>query len=110
MLFRSKAMELLSKGFAMVPPRPDTAAPMPTATTTTTPGKPAVGNNTPTATDATPIDAATTQPAGQGKSSWGVFFIGLGVGCLLFLGGLVVVGMVMKRRSGTVRSKYHFRE
>jgi len=107
----AKAMELLSKGFAMVPPRPDTAAPMPTATTTTAPGKPAVGNNTPTATDATPIDPATpSQPTGQGKSSWGVFFIGLGVGCLLFLGGLVVVGMVMKRRSGTVRSKYHSRE
>lgn len=105
----AKAMELLSKGFAMVPPRPDTATPMPTATTT---GKPAVSGNTPTVTDATPIEGAAppSQSAGQGKSSWGIFFIGLGVGCLLFLGGLVVVGMVMKRRTGTVRSKYHYRE
>lgn len=105
----AKAMELLSKGFAMVPPRPDTAAPV-TAVAATVAGKPAV-SPTPTTTDATPIDAsAATNQSSQGKSSWGIFFIGLGVGCLLFLGGVVVVGMLMKRRSGSVRSKYHYRE
>ena len=105
----AKAMELLSKGFAMVPPRPDTAAPIP-AVAATVAGKPAV-SPTPTTTDATPIDASVATPqSNQGKSSWGIFFIGLGVGCLLFLGGVVVVGMLMKRRSGSVRSKYHYRE
>lgn len=106
----AKAMELLSKGFAQVPPRPDVAVPAPTVASTA-PGKPAVSAPPPATTDATPIDAsAPTQQSAQGKSSWGIFFIGLGVGCLLFLGGVVVVGMLMKRRSGTVRSKYHFRE
>lgn len=110
----AKAMELLGKGFAMVPPRPEAitaatpaapaAAPPPTAT------QPAAG---PTfATDAPPpadqpaVEAgAETEPAappapqgGKGKSL-GSFFIGLGVGFVLFLAFFVVAGIVMKKRS-----------
>jgi D-alanyl-D-alanine carboxypeptidase (penicillin-binding protein 5/6) len=39
------------------------------------------------------------------NSGWGKFFIGLGVGFVLFLGFFIVAGFLMKRRSG-VRSKY----
>lgn len=106
----AKAMELLSKGFSMVPPRPEAAvAPLSTSSSTNAPQKQGTSGTVSTV----PGEASTEEQQGQppkGKSSWGIFFIGLGAGCLLFLGFLVIAGLLMKRRSGTVRTKYKVRE
>lgn len=110
----AQAMELLAKGFAKVPPRPDTPVVQPAAVT----APPAAGTSS--AVSAPTVEVGQTEnqepapPAQQstnGKSSWGIFFIGVGAGCLLFLGFIVVTGMIMKRRSSTtIRTKYKIRE
>ncbi|MDX9841300.1 MAG: D-alanyl-D-alanine carboxypeptidase family protein [Desulfobulbus sp.] len=110
----AKAMELLGKGFAMVPPRPEAitaatpAAPAAaTPPTTTQPaGGPTFATDAPPPADQPAAEAgAETEPAaspapqgGKGKSL-GSFFIGLGVGFVLFLAFFVVAGILMKKRS-----------
>lgn len=112
----AQAMELLSKGFAMVPPRPEAAVMQPSATTSVT-ATAVQDQNSPGASSAIQNPAAgegstetSSQSATNGKSSWGIFFIGVGAGCLLFLGFLVIAGLLMKRRSGTVRTRYKMRD
>lgn len=110
----AKAMELLSKGFTIVPPKPELAGATPPAS----PAKPqapsptATFDTSNTTTQGTADAGATDKaaPATGEKSGWGVFFIGLGVGFLLFLGFFVIAGFLMKRRSGGVRSKYKNRD
>jgi serine-type D-Ala-D-Ala carboxypeptidase (penicillin-binding protein 5/6) len=112
----AKAVELLNKGFTLVPPRPelagDTAKPTTiqprtnsTAVTFDTSAPKTVQTNTPTATEAQQ-DAATGQATRGGDSGWGKLFIGIGIGFLLFIILFVGVIALMKRRSGNVRSKY----
>ncbi|MGE4559964.1 MAG: D-alanyl-D-alanine carboxypeptidase family protein [Desulfobulbus sp.] len=112
----AKAMELLSKGFAMVPPRPEAAVVQPALTTPVTatavqeqdsPGATAEVQSTAAGEGST---ESSNQQAANGKSYWGIFFIGIGTGCLLFLGFLVIAGLLMKRRSGTLRTRYKGRD
>ena len=113
----AKAMELLGKGFAMVPPRPEaiTAATTPATPATPPPAaapaavQPAAGptfaTDTPAASaargegeGASEPDAAPAPATAKG-SGWGTFFIGLGAGFALFLAFFVVAGVLMKKRS-----------
>jgi D-alanyl-D-alanine carboxypeptidase (penicillin-binding protein 5/6) len=109
----AKAMELLAKGFAIVPPKPELAG---AAAKPTTPATTAgAANATFDTTAPAPAEGSAPQdgaaPAAKSeKSGWGTFFIGLGVGFLIFLGFFVVAGFLMKRRSGGVRSKYKNRD
>ena len=112
----AKAIELLAKGFTIVPPKPELAgeapkpavAPIPAASTGVT-----FDTSTLTAVDAAAPagtegeqEAAPVQAAKGGDDGWGKFFIGLGIGFLLFLGLFTAAVFVMKRRTGNVRSKY----
>lgn len=113
-----KAMELLSKGFALVPPRLENAGTV----------KPVVSTGAETAGDgqttfaipptapqqAPPVEETQpqsnkTEEGGSVTSPWSIFFIGLGAGCVLVLGFLVIVGILSKRRSTKLKSKYTFR-
>ena len=114
----AKAMELLGKGFTMVPPRPEaitaaTPVATPAAPAATTPptatqpaGGPTFATDAPVPADQPAAEAgAESEPAaapasqgGKGKSL-GSFFIGLGVGFVLFLAFFVVAGILMKKRS-----------
>ena len=116
----AKAVELLAKGFTIIPPKPELAG----AT-----AKPAVASPRPTASGVTfdtstpPAAAAKNQggaegqqglPQGEsakaGDGGWGKFFIGLGIGFLFFLGLFAATVVLMKRRSGNVRGKYKNRD
>jgi D-alanyl-D-alanine carboxypeptidase (penicillin-binding protein 5/6) len=111
----AKAVELLAKGFAIVPPKPETAAAPPQSAVTAPPQAPVTFDTSGTTTQGTA--GSTTEgkgeaapPAKAGKNGWGIFFIGLGAGFLVFLGVFVLAGFLMKRRSGGVRTKYKSRD
>ena len=116
----AKAIELLAKGFTIIPPKPElagasaskpvTAQPQPTANPAT------FATSAPSTGDATAVAGAERQQGAVseqtqgGDGGWGKFFIGLGIGFLLFLalfGGAIVL---MKRRTGSVRSRYKNRD
>ena len=117
----AKAMELLGKGFSLVPPRPEaigavaatapaTPATQPTATQPV--AAPTFATDTPAPADQTASApepaAAPAAPAKTGKgASLGSFFIGLGVGFVLFLAFFVVAGILMKKRSKSAGGKYN---
>jgi D-alanyl-D-alanine carboxypeptidase (penicillin-binding protein 5/6) len=117
----AKAIELLAKGFTIIPPKPELAG--------ASASKPVTAQSRPTANPATFATSASStgdattlagaerqqgeasEQTGQtGDGGWGKFFIGLGIGFLLFLalfGGAIVL---MKRRTGSVRSRYKNRD
>lgn len=112
----AKAVELLAKGFTIIPPRPELAgeASKPaiaqprsasTAVTFDTSAPKTVNTNVPAGTEGQQ-EAASAPPAKGGDDSWGKFFIGLGIGFLLFLVLFVGAVVLMKRRTGNVRTKY----
>ena len=90
----AKATELLAKGFALLPPKPEPAV-----------------VSTPAAPAAKIIAAPAPQPAApvaeQGKavswsgSGWGMFFLGLGAGLVLFVG--ILAFLMARKRSGRAR-------
>ncbi len=115
----AQAAQLLAKGFSMVPPKPE----LPAATTAAASLPAQQGNVTFGTTPVSPTPGATTAPMGESStavqqglmntppsqakgSGWGKFFIGLGVGFLVFLVFFIITGFVMKKRSGTPRPKY----
>ncbi len=114
----AKASELLAKGFVLVPPKAElvtsqTLSPQrQQATTTGAASKPVpnqaalqemAGSTIEKTGDAQQEPVPASSPNGP-KSGWGKFFIGLGVGFVLFLGFFVVAGFLMKKRG--VRSKH----
>jgi D-alanyl-D-alanine carboxypeptidase (penicillin-binding protein 5/6) len=115
----ARAVELISKGFTILPPKPDLASAAPPATAKPGSGqmKPASGGAT-FATSTTPAPDLAGTPgaeaaAGQAKggdAGWGQFFLGLGIGFLLFLALFGAVVLFMKRRTGNVRAKYRNRD
>lgn len=115
----AKAVELLNKGFTLVPPRPELASdtakatavqPRPNSTAVTFDTTAAKNVQTDASTGAnTQQDASPAQPAQGGDSGWGKFFIGIGIGFLLFIALFFGAIFLMKRRSGSVRSKYKHR-
>lgn len=72
----ARATELLAKGFALLPPKPEPAAvavqPAPPAKT-----------EAPVAVPAAPAEQVQPAPVSEG-SRWGVFFLGMAAGLLLF--------------------------
>lgn len=113
----AKATELINKGFTIIPPKPELAG---TSAKPAAPqAKPAPGSVTfatpPVADTASAVSGegqqgAPASPTEKGSSSWGTLLIGIGIGFLLFLlafGGAV---LFMKRRSGSVRSRYKNRD
>ena len=117
----AKAIELLAKGFTIIPPKPElvgASSPKPAVVQTLPAANPATfATSAPSTGDATAIAGAerqqgpaSGQTAQAGDGGWGKFFIGLGIGFILFLalfGGAIVL---MKRRSGSVRSRYKNRD
>jgi len=110
----AKAMELLAKGFTIVPPKPELVSSQrqPSGTTGVA-SKPAstqsalkdmTASTTKGAEDMRQESAPASSSQAQ-NSGWGKFFIGLGVGFVLFLGFFIAAGFLMNRRSG-VRSKH----
>ncbi len=112
----AKASELLAKGFTMVPPKPELAAAeaqqavaqgtqavatpekQPIQAQMSTTGQSTVG--TPAASSI--ATSQESQPLSDAKAegrAWGPFFVGLGVGFVLFLGAFVAAGIWMKKRS-----------
>jgi D-alanyl-D-alanine carboxypeptidase (penicillin-binding protein 5/6) len=110
----AKASELMAKGFTIVPPKPELVnAQRQPSTTTGVASKPAstqpaLKEMAPSTTEGAvamqqePVPVSSSQAQNSG---WGKFFIGLGVGFVLFLGFFIAAGFLMKRRSG-VRSRY----
>jgi len=112
----AKASELLAKGFTIVPPKPELVNSQRQQSTTGVASKPAAtqpalkeraASTTEGAVDMQQESVPTSSPQAQ-NSGWGKFFIGLGVGFVLFLGFFIAAGFLMKRRSG-VRSKHRDR-
>ncbi|MCL2789013.1 MAG: D-alanyl-D-alanine carboxypeptidase [Desulfobulbus sp.] len=115
----AKATELINKGFTIVPPKPElmgaAALPKPVAAAQSKPGAGGVTFATSAGDGASASPAAeTTPPEPPTKNavggSWGNFFIGLGVGFILFLALFGAAVVMMKRRTGTVRSRYRRRD
>jgi D-alanyl-D-alanine carboxypeptidase (penicillin-binding protein 5/6) len=117
----AQAAQLLAKGFSMIPPRPE---PVATATAVASPpkqqGNVTFGTAVSSAPGATNVSGgengnavqqdSKTSPVAHAKGGgWGKFFIGLGVGFLVFLAFFLIAGFVMKKRSGTPRPKYRKR-
>jgi D-alanyl-D-alanine carboxypeptidase (penicillin-binding protein 5/6) len=111
----AKAVEMLAKGFTIIPPKPELAGATTTTKPTVAPTKPTSVTFDTSAAKTNEVVSAGTEgqqevapapPAKSGDDSWGKFFIGLGIGFLLFLGLFVGAVILMKRRTGNVRSKY----
>ena len=113
----NKAMELLSKGFAMVPPRPNatianaSASPITTAAANGQQGSAVISPcavQKPSPGEEASVEANPIKEVNE-RSPWSIFFIGLGSGCVIVLGFFVIAGMLAKRRSSKLKSKYNFR-
>lgn len=114
----AKTIELLAKGFTIIPPKPEllaAAAAQKQISVAGGAGKaPIASSAAKTVTGAKPDGTAIDQTPASGAvpaaddAGWGKFFIGLGVGLGVFLVGLLVAGYLMKRR-GRVHSKYRNR-
>ena len=114
----AKAIELINKGFTIIPPKPELMGAAPLTKPAAAPPKPNAGGITfaTPAADRTAVSPAeeTTPPEQSTKevadSGWGKFFIGLGIGFILFLVLFGAAVVVMKRRTGSVRSRYRHRD
>ncbi len=101
----AKAEELLAKGFALVPPRPEPAAikstpePAPEKTDTPTLSEP---ENKVTAS-AVPVEANEAAAPSSG-GGWGMFFLGLAAG--LALAGILAFYLSSRPSKKSVRLKY----
>lgn len=112
----AKTTELLNKGFTIIPPKPELAGTQPKpAVTQAKPTSGGVTFATPPTTDTISSSSKDGQQgaagsAEKGGSGWGALLIGVGIGFVLFLlafGGAV---LFMKRRGGSVRSRYKKRD
>lgn len=113
----AKTTELINKGFTIIPPKAELAGTQPKPTASQ--AKPTSGGvtfATPPTTDASPSSGKEDQQGAsagsteKGGGSWGTLLIGIGIGFLIFLlafGGAV---LFMKRRGGSVRSRYKKRD
>ena len=102
----AKAMELLAKGFTIMPPKAELV-------TNTSPPVPVQRGVVAKATVEPQTEAAVSgqqdpvsPPLSTAKNSgWGKFFMGLGIGFVLFLAFFIAAGFFMKKR-GSILSKY----
>jgi serine-type D-Ala-D-Ala carboxypeptidase (penicillin-binding protein 5/6) len=113
----AKTTELINKGFTIIPPKAELTVTQPKPTAPQ--AKPTSGGvtfATPPTTDASPSSGKEDQQGAsagsteKGGGSWGTLLIGIGIGFLIFLlafGGAV---LFMKRRGGSVRSRYKKRD
>jgi len=111
----AKATELINEGFIIIPPKPAlmeaATLPKPAAAVPPEPNAGGITFATPVVdeTTASPVEKSTPpeQSATEvADGGWGKFFIGLGVGFILFLALFGAAVVVMKRRTGKVRSWY----
>jgi len=86
----AKASELLGKGFAMLPPKPEPAV---AASKPAAPAATPVTDNSPAPQTTAP--AAPELPVASSGGGWGTFFLGLGSGVVLF--GLLAFFLSRKR-------------
>jgi serine-type D-Ala-D-Ala carboxypeptidase (penicillin-binding protein 5/6) len=88
----AKTAELLAKGFSLVPPKPETAAVV---------SKPGIPKETdhPTAQPTAPVEQEKAVSS-SGRSSWGIFFLGMAAGLIFFA---VLVFLIARKRSRGVR-------
>jgi serine-type D-Ala-D-Ala carboxypeptidase (penicillin-binding protein 5/6) len=96
----AKAIELLAKGFAMVPPRPE---PLVAVTAATPKAKQAV---VPTPSDEQTVSSAVQAQehvTATTEGDWGKFFMGLVFG--FFLYGILDVFVLKKRKRGNLRGR-----
>jgi D-alanyl-D-alanine carboxypeptidase len=114
----AKTIELLNKGFAAIQPKPEPpgsgALPQPDVVTQP---KPDTGTG-PITFATSVVDGPSGAPATEtmlstqpntvaaDNSGWGKFFIGLGIGFLLFLALFGTVAVLIKRRSGRTSLRY----
>lgn len=116
----AKAAELLGKGFAIIPPKPGAVGAAPSSTVKPQPqaavpvdkgiamqmsppsAEPATAQREEAASPAEAMPAPEQVPAKKGMGS---FFIGIGVGFVLFLLLFAVAGFLIKRR-GENKSRY----
>jgi D-alanyl-D-alanine carboxypeptidase (penicillin-binding protein 5/6) len=117
----AKASELLAKGFTIVPPKPElvTAAAQsltasrqqaitPKTASKSVPIQPALNTTTQPKTEGVvivPQESESTPTATTKDGGWGKFFIGLGIGFILFLIFFIAAGFLMKKRN-RILSKY----
>ena len=115
----AKAAELLGKGFAMVPPKPDAIGAAPSSPVKPQPAVPvdkgiAMQMSPPSSEPATaqreeaastPAEAVPDPGQAPAKRGMGSFFIGIGVGFVLFLLLFAVAGFLIKKR-GENKSRY----
>ncbi len=116
----AKASELLAKGFTIVPPKPE----LMTASSQSLPAQQKQVTTSKGASKPAPAQSGlnTIQPKAEGSvtvpqepgvaasssakdSGWGKFFIGLGIGFILFLVFFIGAGLLMKKRN-RILSKY----
>jgi serine-type D-Ala-D-Ala carboxypeptidase (penicillin-binding protein 5/6) len=93
----AKATELLAKGFALLPPKPEPAA---VASVPAPPAPAAKTQDVPAPQPAAP--AAQEQAVSSSGGGWGMFFLGLGSGLILVIGALAF--LMSRKRSR--RSRY----
>ena len=115
----AKASELLAKGFTIVPPKPElvTATSQPLSAqqkqamtskgTSKSPAQPGLNTTQPKVEGAATVpQEPESAPSSTVKDSgWGKFFIGLGIGFILFLIFFIAAGFLMKKRH-RILSKY----
>jgi D-alanyl-D-alanine carboxypeptidase (penicillin-binding protein 5/6) len=113
----AKASELLAKGFTLVPPKPELvtnasqALPTQQKQATTAKGtsksasaQPSINTTQPQTESVLPEPGSASSPTVK-DSGWGKFFIGLGIGFILFLVFFIGAGFLMKKRN-RILSKY----
>ena len=111
----AKATELINEGFTLIPPKPElmeaATLPKPAAAVPPKPNAGGITFATPAVVETIASPAEKTTPPEQSTkevadSGWGKFFIGLGIGFILFLALFGAAVVVMKGRTGSVRSRY----
>lgn len=106
----AKTIELINKGFTLIPPKPELVgtAPAPTpAQAKPDSSGPTFATAPDTGSLGTPEgqEIASAGSPGKGASNWGTLLIGIGIGFLLFLLAFAGSVLFMKRRGGGVRSR-----
>ncbi|MBU0908575.1 MAG: D-alanyl-D-alanine carboxypeptidase [Proteobacteria bacterium] len=113
----AKAAELLAKGFSLVPPQPQVAAPATTpavAPPQQTATAAVINTSAPPASEAVAVPVTEAQQESAMSSlakvrdsgGWGKIFIGIGIGFLLCLVVFGVAGMLKKNRSGGLKNRF----
>ncbi len=110
----AKAAELLAKGFAIIPPKPELLGTVskPTGVAIKPVANPSSFATQPTSDVSAPLvtEATATTPSKSGGSGWGTFFLGLGIGFVVFIALFGALVFWMQQRGGSVRRRQKYRD